>query len=426
MTWRVEIEFKDGQSKTVELDKLGGLTGDNYITSLNIDESLNSKGQSPLGVVSSNILKLELRSHNKELMPENSLSPYFGLMDDSAIVRVYEGSNEFGTYFVDSWRGLVDTSNKNKIVIEAYDELSAIMKKQVPVIKMIGNVNDYFLSLLESLNVNCHIYASNVTFMRFFKMLEQGIDKSDMGNLLNTLSQSFLSYIYITRRNELKVLDMLEKVRGHVFTASDCTNVTSARVDDGNIIKYDGVKLTYCTQSTTPPKQVSQISQRLSSGENLLDSINFESPCSRLVGVGCKTVGANFFLSKIEWNRNKVDVGVTVDSECDCEINIMAQMIQNNKIIKSIGGDKAFEITNGLIVTSDVNGYMQAVLKILKLQSKEIVLTGWFDSEVEVGDVINVDLQKSMELSGRYRVTGIRLSVGSSTRSEIRGVRYIE
>ena len=59
----------------------------NFITDVSLDEKLNAQNNNPVGVVSSNTLKISLNSNDRSLFPDNSNSPYYGKMDNSA--RVY-------------------------------------------------------------------------------------------------------------------------------------------------------------------------------------------------------------------------------------------------------------------------------------------------------------------------------------------------
>lgn len=426
MDWYIVIHFADGRELKVNFDKIGS-NYSNSVQSMEIDEGLFASGQSPLGVVSSNILNLELFSNDKSLFPDNNKSTYYGYMNDTAYIDVYKGVRELGRYFVDVWRVSISAGNRSKIVVQAYDEMSAIMKKSAPVIDMDGNLNNYIKGLLDNIPMKVSYKDTDIVCKRFSRMLPQCIDKSNMGTVFNTLSQSFLMYIFIDRSNNIRFLDMLDRIRGSSYTLSDCINVTSAKLGDGNLVKYDGIKLTYCSQSKTSPKIVSEVSQRVVNGINKLDSISFEGQCDRIVSCVIETSVGNVSIKGISYNKNNIDISIESDLECDINLKLLASMIENNKIVKQVGGERALEIENSLIVPSDVSEYVNSVSKIINAQSSTVSVTGYFDAdEIELGDVVTLDLSATIGITGRYRVTNIKINVGATEKCEVTGVRYYE
>ena len=110
----VIITLNNGTEIDISLSTVGEKTNlTNYITDINIDESTNTQNNNPVGVVSSNTLKLVLNSMDRSLFPENVNSKYYGLMNNTATVKVtledVDGTVEFNTFYVSNWKSNITT-----------------------------------------------------------------------------------------------------------------------------------------------------------------------------------------------------------------------------------------------------------------------------------------------------------------------------
>ena len=130
----VIITLEDGTNIDISLVTGGSISAiKNYITSLEVLESTNAQNKNPVGVVSSNTVKITLNSNDRTLLPDNEQSPYYGKMNTNAKVKVTvtddDGSVTFNTFYVSSWVSNISSDNPTQVVIEATDLLSIINKK---------------------------------------------------------------------------------------------------------------------------------------------------------------------------------------------------------------------------------------------------------------------------------------------------------
>ena len=161
----IKIIFKDGQEYNLPLVNVNYMTDNlvNYGTSVKINEQLYStSGNNIVGNVCSNSLAIELVSNDKLLISSNEQSPYFGLMNDTAIIDVsvrVEGEETdtfMGRYFVSAWETGTSNSNANKVSISCVDLLSKIRHISLDKIRSYRNMSvcDYLKKVIDELNKN--------------------------------------------------------------------------------------------------------------------------------------------------------------------------------------------------------------------------------------------------------------------------------
>jgi hypothetical protein len=442
----VIITLSDGTEIDVSLVNAGNTANiTNYITEIDINESTNTQNNNPVGVVSSNTLKLVLNSNDRSLFPENKNSQYYGLMNNTATVKVtledVDGIVEFNRYFVSKWISNITSQKPNKVIIECTDLLSIIGKNSVPsgVITQNLSTKEAFIYMLAKLNEQVEdkykvkYNIDSIIFNEFDKIEYDNLEAGNMSDWLNELSQSTLTNIYIDREDNIKTDYCLDDTaKESVATLSDKVNITNASVDTGGLVNYTGVKTNYITNTINNMSQLTSLSnQVVEPGINIFDNISLGSKVFRLNAVRLKGDKETALkLTKLEYNKRlcNLEVENTTSEDMNCNIEIYGQSFKEttSSIVRSKhSSNEILEITNRLLLPEYANKYTEALLSLIGMRNSSISVTGFFNPRLKLGDTVYVDVDKSINTSGYFKIIGLQWKIGSTLKCTAKLIKTI-
>ena len=442
----VIITLNNGTEIDISLSTVGEKTNlTNYITDINIDESTNTQNNNPVGVVSSNTLKLVLNSMDRSLFPENVNSKYYGLMNNTATVKVtledVDGTVGFNTFYVSNWKSNITSKIPNKVIIECTDLLSIINKNSIPsgVITQNLSTKEAFIYMLNKLNAQLeakyqvHYDENDILFNEFDKIEYDNLDTGNMGDWLNTISQCTLHNIYIGRDDKIKTDYCLDDTaKESVCTLSDKINITNASVDNGGLVNYTGVKTSYITNTINNMNKLTTVSnQVVKPGKNLFDNINLGSKVFRISAVRLISDESSALkLTKLEYDKRICSIEVENSTEVDinCTIEIYGQSLKENtlSVIKNKNSsNEILSVTNKLILPEYVELYTDNLLSLVGMKNSSISVTGFFNPRIKLGDTVYVDVEKSINTKGYYKVIGLKWKISNTIKCTAKLIKTI-
>lgn len=444
---KVIITLLDGTEIDISLATVGE-TGKltNYITSIDIKESTAANNNNPVGVVSSNILKIVLKSNDRTLLPDNEQSPYFGKMDTTATLKVsiedQDGLVEFNTFYVSSWVSNISSSNPNQVTIEATDILSIINKNPVPSSEIIKSIStaELFKDTINKLNstledkYKIHYNDEDIVFNAFPKLDYTAFDADKMGAWFNILCQSTLTNVYYTRDEKLVTDYCLDdKPKESVCNLSDKVNILNASVDVGGLVSYTGVKVNYILNTVNSLTELTTLSgQVLKSGDNLFENINLGNKVYKIDYI--KVVSDSSVVIEIvsiDYGKNTANLTLKNKSSDDviCDIVIYGQTLKENKMyttrLKNNSSNELLEVTNSILPISYIGNFADSLLSLIGIKASALSLSGFFNPRIKLGDTIYVDVESSINTKGYYKVVELNWKITNTLKCEAKVIKTI-
>ena len=418
----------------------------NFITDVSLDENLNAQNNNPVGVVSSNTLKISLNSNDRSLFPDNSNSPYYGKMDNSA--RVYltlidnDGTITFNTFYVSNWTTSISSSTPYRVIIECTDLLSIICKNNIENILITDNLStsEALIYMLDRYNASIedkykvHYNANDIKFDNFNHIVLDNIDSENIGSWFNILSQSTLTNLYIDRDDLFKTDNCLDdKASESVCTLSDKINITQASVDSGGLVRYNGVKTNYIVNSLNGISQIINMNgQSLSGGSNKINDINFSQRVYKVTGI-CLNVHNSIPVDITDFTYNqrraKLELYNNSGDIVNVDIVISGQTFMENTLsitkLNDSSSNEILEVTNKLLSADDAEIFTSNLLKLCGLRNSSLTVTGFINPRIKLGDTVYVDLESSINTKGYYKVVGINMKINNIIKTTLKLIKII-
>lgn len=418
----------------------------NFITDVSLDENLNAQNNNPVGVVSSNTLKISLNSNDRSLFPDNSNSPYYGKMDNSA--RVYltlidnDGTITFNTFYVSNWTTSISSSTPYRVIIECTDLLSIICKNNIENILITDNLStsEALIYMLDRYNASIedkykvHYNTNDIKFDNFNHIVLDNIDSENIGSWFNILSQSTLTNLYIDRDDLFKTDNCLDdKASESVCTLSDKINITQASVDSGGLVRYNGVKTNYIVNSLNGISQIINMNgQSLSGGSNKINDINFSQRVYKVTGI-CLNVHNSIPVDITDFTYNqrraKLELYNNSGDIVNVDIVISGQTFMENTLsitkLNDSSSNEILEVTNKLLSADDAEIFTSNLLKLCGLRNSSLTVTGFINPRIKLGDTVYVDLESSINTKGYYKVVGINMKINNIIKTTLKLIKII-
>lgn len=442
----IKIIFKNNTSIELKLLNEVGINKDeNIITNAKIVETLNVQNSNPVGVISSNTLKLDIRSNDKSLIPDNENSPYFGLMNESAYidVSVIESGQtlKFGRYFVNKWYSLTDMSNKYKVNIECTDIISILSKNLIPDIQIRkkDKLSEILKNIMDKINnksiekYKVIVDQNNIKFPDFDSVEYYNISVTNMSDLLNTIAQSTLTNIYINRNNEFICDYVADDTKTEsVGNIDENMAILSAQSNKNDSTTYTGVKTNYFKYSVNKPDSIGGISeQALEIGDNQLNNIVSNGNIYKLNYVS--VIGdntSNIVIKELTYNKNKIDMLISASEKCNCEIDIFGQSINENQLYETLGDtdsdNTTLEVTNRLIDATLVKLFNTKLLKVISLKNSKLQIKAFLDPRAKLGDIVYINTEKLLGVKGYYKIYKLEWEFDTSLKCNIELIKVFE
>lgn len=436
-TTSVVITFANNTSVTLSVPLGDTSLSVNYLTGVKVKEAVNKAGSMPVGVVSANTLSITLNTSDLSLMPDNTSSAYYGYMDNSATVNVSvtddSGTVSWCTFYVNKWQSAVSSTTPYKVIIEASDKMTSIGKNAVPDLLYSGNTNskDFVKGILVKLNAvlpeKYRIKFSDnlLDFGKYLNVQQTYIKAQTMFDFFNTISQSLLSNIFISRGDYLisePILDVNNNQGEPIYSISDINNVYSASLNQTSDVVYSKVDVNHLTYSIGADDVITSLSNvSIPSGVSTLSDLSFSSPVFKINSVMFGSNASSFVsVQSISYNAGRAQIVVnnSSDSSLVCDVVVRGQILKENKVLYSaVGGNSAGDtctVTNSLVPVSQAQTYASDLLNVVAYNSSEITCIGYFNPRIQLCDIVNVDLSRSVRVSGRYKVTSLEWSLGTT------------
>lgn len=444
---KIKITLSEGTEIDISLNNNQPASNniENYITDISLNENLSAINNNPVGVVSSNVLKLTLNSNDRSLFPENTESKYYGLMNNSATVNITltdeEGDIEFNTFYISNWYTSITSSSPYKVIIECTDLISILNKNIVPSGIITDNIDtkETFIYLINKLNeqlvdkYKIKYDSEDINFGDFKSIELDNLETYNMSDLLNTISQCTLTNIYIDRDNKIKTDYCLDdKKTESVCTLSDKINITSATIDTGGLVKYNTVKTNYIINTINSMSKLTTINnQKLTPGINTFNSLDLGNKTFRINTIVINTqVDDRIVLDKFEYDKRTCTVVInnTGISDVDCDIDIYGQSFKEStlSIIKSNGdSNELLEVTNRLILPKDAELYTTKLLSLVGIRNSSISVSGFFNPRIKLGDTVYVDVEKSINTKGYYKIISLQWKISNTVKCTAKLIKTI-
>lgn len=442
----IVITLNDGTNIDVSIPSVGELANvKNYVTDVTIDESLNAQNNNPVGVVSSNTVKIGLRSIDRVLQPDNPNSTYFGKMDNTATIQIsltdVDGIVNFNTFFVSNWTSNITSSDPYKVTIECTDLLGIINKNSVPGEEIVKNINTsdavkYVVNELNKLldqKYKINYLDNEIDFSAFPVLDYNNIEANSMSTYFNVICQSTLTNLYYTRDNRLKTDYCLDdSPKESVCTLSDKVNIVSASVDKGGLVGYTGVKVNYLINTINEISELTSLSnQVLKPGINTFENIELTNKVYKVTAVRVSTNTDDIMsIQSVQYGRKRANIIINnpTTEDVTCTITIYGQSLRENKLFSQkikTGSNEILEVTNSLLSKTYIDKFVDGLLSLIGIRASSIKISGFFNPRIRLGDTVYVDVESSINTKGYYKVVSLKWKVTNTIRCEASLIKTI-
>lgn len=446
VTSDITITLKDGQKITLQIvnSPIEGIN--NFVKTINITESLSAINSNPVGVVSSNILRLDIRSLDRALIPENKNSPYYGLMDNSATINIkttdVDGEVDFGTFYVSNWKSSVTYNTPNRVTIEATDLMSLIGKATAPDMEINKDINtsSYLAMLIDKLNQSNQLgkqvlyNLADIGFPQFPNLVYANIEFNNVSGVLNTLSQSTLTNIFIDRDGYLKTDYCLDdSIVESVGDLSDKVNIVTASVDNGGLVGYNKVRTNYMVYNINAISKVAQLTgQTLIPGDNDFSNIRLINGAFKVnyAKVGTKNP-VRPLLKDLSYSKSRASLVINnpTTEDITVDVELYGQTMNENQLFmersKDSHSSECLEVTNKLLPKSSIENFTAGLLSLVGVRNSGLQLKGLFNPRIKLGNTVFVDVIDSIGVSGYYKVTELNWLIGNTIKCDMKLIKTI-
>lgn len=438
-----------------------------YITNAKISESVYTDNGNPVGVISANTLKLELKSQTKELIPRNESSPYYGFMDSTAIIKVYAVDRYtdtvnhiyLGTYFVSNWTGGTSSDNRYDVKIECTDIIGKILKMQLSYMYLYSGVKlkDFLIDIQNKLNEQLDDrYKFSFRFIndnyKYSIMQWTDIDATNVSDILNTLCQSMMVNIYVDRtitpinseyNNIICVRDITSDSNiDERDGISDTKDIFYAGINQGSLVGYTGAKVNYVVYNVSESKQLASqkdIVIERDNGEYIVNNVSLGGKCYKINTISLKTnvtdeyssTGTGIALEDISYNKNSLSMFIRNYSNNNATTNIVitGQTLDETKMfieknINNTVNSGVCEVTNRLVGESMIMDFTNDLTSLITNRSNSLIVRGIFKPTItSLYKKMSVECTLSLDISNSFTIVGIDWDLSSDLRCELKMIR---
>lgn len=406
-------------------DSRYSVNNDNYLSSIQLNEEIKSDNNISIGVNSSNTLDIVIVTNNKALIPENENSVYYGYMNDTAIIEVYiTESNDtlyFGKYYVKSWTSNITSDTPNNVNISAVCIMSVISEQTVPDVLINSGIKikDYLIALIEELNNKLdsnhqiNYNDSDIKFDEFPTMQFSNLDTENMGNCLNGLSQCTLTNIYTDRNNYIKTDYNCDDSGSEAVY--ELNVMVSADAGSNNLINYDGLKINYSLGNILDVEQIASLYQQdVTPGDNTFSDISLGEALYKVNRIEVTAEDENIYVGvkSATYNKNKMSLVVESDATTKVNITIYGQRLDTTSLVYETEGKNKLEITNKVLFSTYIEKYATELNKLLNYKNNCIEIKGYFNPRIKLTDIVYVNCENAMGISGYYKVIAMDWDLG--------------
>ena len=397
------------------------------VANISLLEESSADGENPLGLVSSNEIKINLDNSERNFTPTNTASPYYGKLKPNILIKLYLGllvaasTYEYiplGVFRSGDWQS---PSSSVEASVVAYDKLYAIGKLDVPMIAMAANttIGQLFAVLFDALGLTATEYAVG-------EALDQPvtlgyIPKGKVLAALQYLSIAGSCSVTTDRYGVIKVTSNF--VTGSVTpvqTWTDQNQIAEAGNPQRYLDCYSAVKVNYKIPRLNPLDTILKIEQLvIPTGGITIANVEFSAGPVAYVEQVRLNGAVNSGVVSVEYGAWTITVAIANDGTQETvELEVIGQGVdfitvpytaQDPAAIAEFGF-KELSIDNRLIQGSQTaQSYAVSLLSYVvdPLVNFDLEVRG--DPAVEVGDIVQI--QDPSDLIGSVNVIPTRISL---------------
>lgn len=435
----ISFLFSDNTELTIE----DTLQNEQKLVNVHINEELNTETDIPVGVNSANVLDLEIDSKNNILVPENENSPYYGLMNNSAIIHmsIKEEDDEsswtirnFGTYYVTRWKSNITNDTPNRVKITAVGILGIISNKELPDVEYVDttDIKSYVMDVLthenQELDTNhkFNLSSNNIIFNEFPVMQFSNLDTTSIGSFLNGISQCTLTSIYSDRTNNIKtdyLCDDQEEEAEYYINV-----MTGAENNSSNLVDYDGVKVNYSLGTIKPTESLASLSNQSISGSFTFNNIKLPEATYSIdrIEVTSKDSGVYIDVTEVKFNKNKLKLTVEVEYPTTVDINVLGRELDSTTLVYERPGENQLEITNRVLWSDYIPKYLDEINTLIDIKNNSIQVEGYFTTKLELGDIVYINCENAMNISGYYKIYRLDWDLNQYPKCVLYGIKTFD
>lgn len=435
----VKLVFTLSNGTTFVLNNGGSINDTNYLTSIKLNESFSADNNIPIGVNTSNVLDLIIVSKNHALIPDNENSIYYGYMNTSATIDIYvtEGEDEiyFGKYYVDKWKSSITSDTPNNVVISATSLMGVIARQDVPDVEINSwtSIKDYLEEVIYRLNQTLPSNkqvdwdSDSFIFDAFPVMQFSNLDTDKISGCFNGISQCTLTNIYIDRN-------------GRIGTDYNCDDssveanyffdiMTSAQTGTASYVDYDGLKVTYSAGNILDTEQLASLyDQDALEGTTEFNDIDLGDAVYKINSIDVSSEDPDIFVevSEATYNNKKLNLEVYAEYPTKVSIVVKGQRLDNTKLLYETTGENQLEITNRLLPVAYIPKWAGNLEQLMDFKANSITIQGYFNPRIKLGDIVFINCNGAMSISGYYKVNGLNWDLGQYGKCKMSLVKTFE
>ena len=417
---RIEIYFDGPGVDPVVFD------GDD-VASISLLEESSADGENPLGLVSSNEIKINLDNSERNFTPTNTTSLYHGKLKPNILIKPYlgllvaPGTYEYiplGVFRSGDWQS---PSGSVEASVTAYDRLYEIGKLDVPMIAMAANttIGQLFAILFDALGLAAEEYDVG-------EALDQPVP---LGYIPNGKVLAALQYMTIAgscsvTTDRYGVINVTSNfVTGSVVpvqTWTDQNQIAEAENPQRYLDCYSAVKVNYKIPRLNPLDTILKIEQLvIPTGGITIANVEFSAGPVAYVEQVRLNGAVNSGVVSVEYGAWTITVAIanagdqeTVELEVigqDVDFITVPYTAQDSAAIAEFGF-KELSIDNRLIQGSQIaQSYATSLLSYVldPLVNFDLEIRG--DPAIEVGDIVQI--QDPSDLIGSVDVVPVRITL---------------
>ena len=172
--------------------------------------------------------------------------------------------------------------------------------------------------------------------------------------------------------------------------------------------------------------------QTLIPGENTFDNIDLGEKIYKINFVKIESDNKTAIeIKSITYSRNTATIILnnTTESDISCNIIIYGQTMKENKLFvkknKSNSSNEILEVTNKILPESYIGNFADNLLSLIGVKNSALSLYGFFNPRIKLGDTLYVDIEKSINTKGYYKVTELKWKITNVIKCEAKVIKTI-
>lgn len=342
-------------------------------------EETSPETNSPIGNITSNELTLTLNNELRWFTPDNTDSPFYGLIKPKIQINPYAGfetttdSIEFvplGVFKVLDWDSHSDSLDSSLV---ANDRMYDIINQDIPMklpVKGATTLKDLFIYLFTSIGLTSSDY--NIDSSISLNIGTAWIPQGKAGEVLQKLSEAGNCSVFADRFNTIRVKNNKQS-GASIASITDNDQIVAINNPQRFLNVYSTVKVDYNSCYLSDPTQIALLSQTvLKPGVNVFKDIQVSGPLGNILMV--KMAGStNCKTTKIEFGTWSMNVEITnsgVSNET-LDIEIIGRTIELTRVQKTaisqplidLSIDRTFTVQNEYIQNeTDSQNYANSLI----------------------------------------------------------------